>query len=193
MEQNHGALWAGPDTPQKNEARHHYNGEGLGSKLSSEPRQDTKASFKGKAQAPRTQVITKVQAATRLARTEYITPPEKVQALTAIRDDMPGNSGITQETRILEALTRWSLTTYEASRFLDSYDPRARVMSLRNKGHEILTSWTHIRTECGRLHRVGVYTLQRGRVHVSHSQHFASDSVSTSVSHIVPADQETTA
>lgn len=152
---------AGAAAPKKGEARTAPTVTGPRITSSSKQRQHIKSGQPGKVQDSRSKVIAE-SIGRRIGLTEYVTPAQKIKALTAIRDAMPGNTGDTQEKRILEALGRWSLTTFEASRFLDAYDPRARVMSLRGKGHAIVTSWTLIRTECGRLHRVGIYTLQRG-------------------------------
>ena len=44
-------------------------------------------------------------------------------------------------------------------RYLDVYDPRARVMQLRNAGERIDTHWRRIPTESGHMHRVGLYVL----------------------------------
>lgn len=93
-----------------------------------------------------------------------ITPPERVAALHAIRDRHPGQASSPQCSRILEALqTLGHVTTFEGSRFLDCYDPRARTMQLRKAGHRITTIWRHIVTESGAKHRVGVYVLVKGR------------------------------
>jgi hypothetical protein len=155
---------AGAAAPKKGKARTAPTVSGLKSASSSKQRQHSKSGPTGKAPDSRSKVIAE-SISRRIGLTEYITPVEKIKALQAIRDSAPGTTGAAQESRILEALSRWSLTTFEASRYLDSYDPRARVMSLRGKGHAIVTSWTLVRTECGRLHRIGVYTLQRGRAH----------------------------
>lgn len=86
----------------------------------------------------------------------------KREALAAILAEHPGSSCIAQCARIRAALSRFSLTTYEAMRHLDVYDPRARVMQLRNSGEAITTAWGCIATESGNLHRVGVYALGTG-------------------------------
>jgi hypothetical protein len=171
MKAAHSAKKAGAAAPKKGEARTAGTVSSPKFTSRSEQRQHTKPDLKVKAPDSRTRVIASELAKPRLALSEYVTPPEKVRALKDIRDTAPGNTGAAQEARILQALSRWSLTTFEASRYLDSYDPRARVMSLRGKGHAIVTSWTLVRTECGRLHRVGIYTLQRGRVPATHPQH----------------------
>lgn len=91
------------------------------------------------------------------------TSPERVAALHAIRDRHAGQSGPVQCARLLEALqTQGHVTTFEASRFLDVYDPRARKMSLVRAGHSIVMSWRMVPTESGKLHRLGVYALARG-------------------------------
>lgn len=84
---------------------------------------------------------------------------DKAAALEALRDAMPGNSTQAQCARLREALSRFPITTFEAMRFLDCYDPRARVMQLRKAGERINTHWTKEPTECGTLHRIGLYTL----------------------------------
>ena len=90
------------------------------------------------------------------------TPDDKREALTAILAAHPGNTCAVQCARIRAALSRFSLTTYEAMRHLDVYDPRARVMQLRKDGSSITTTWTRIPTESGHLHRVGLYVLVAG-------------------------------
>ncbi len=89
----------------------------------------------------------------------HTTPPSKVADLYAIRDAMPGNVTQAQCERLREALSRYSITTFEAMRYLDVYDPRARMTQLRRSGLHILTTWVRMPTECGALHRVELYTL----------------------------------
>lgn len=90
-------------------------------------------------------------------------PPDRIAALHAIRDSHPGHTGAIQAARLLEALERLQhVTTFEASRHLDLYDPRARKLNLVKAGHRILTTWSAVPTESGALHRVGVYSLVRG-------------------------------
>jgi len=87
---------------------------------------------------------------------------DRIAVLHAIRDDRPGNAGAIQRERLLAALRALgSLTTFEASRYLDLYDPRARAMELRRAGHGILTVWERERTECGAVHRLGRYVLAK--------------------------------
>ena len=85
---------------------------------------------------------------------------DKIEALHLVRDRHPGVSSAVQCTRIRMALSQFSLTTFEAMRYLDVYDPRARVMQLRNAGEAIDTHWQNVVTEAGESHRVGVYTLR---------------------------------
>jgi hypothetical protein len=87
------------------------------------------------------------------------TPDDKREALAAILAAHPGNTCAVQCARIRAALSRFSLTTFEAMRHLDVYDPRARVLQLRKAGENILTTWGHVTTESGHAHRVGVYSL----------------------------------
>ena len=93
------------------------------------------------------------------AQALHTTPSDKRHALLAIRRAYPGNATAQQCERIRAALARFSITTFEAMRFLDVYDPRARVMQLRNGGAAIVTHWQTIVTESGDQHRVGLYAL----------------------------------
>ncbi len=93
----------------------------------------------------------------------HTTPPERIAALQAIRDRPRDDSARTQAVRLLEALqTLAHVTTFEASRYLDLYDPRARKLNLVQQGHKVLTTWRTVQTECGERHRMGVYSLVRG-------------------------------
>jgi len=95
----------------------------------------------------------------------HLTPPERIAALHAIRDRHPGDASSTQRARLLEALqTLGHVTTFEASRYLDLYDPRARKMELVRAGHDTLTTWRSVQTESGERHRIGVYALKKGAV-----------------------------
>ena len=84
----------------------------------------------------------------------------KIEALYLVRDRHPGVSSEVQCVRIRAALSQFSITTFEAMRYLDVYDPRARVMQLRNQGEAIDTHWQTVITEAGERHRVGRYTLR---------------------------------
>jgi hypothetical protein len=87
----------------------------------------------------------------------------RVEALRGIRDQHKGLAAATQRDRLLHALQELGhVTTFEASRFLDVYDPRARKMELAKAGHEIVTTWRAVVTESGARHRVGVYALRKG-------------------------------
>ena len=83
----------------------------------------------------------------------------KQQALAAILNATPGTTTQAQCQRIRTALSQFAITTFEAMRFLDIYDPRARVMQLRRAGERIDTHWLTIQTESGDRHRVGQYAL----------------------------------
>jgi hypothetical protein len=89
-------------------------------------------------------------------------PRPKRAALLAIRHSIPGNTTLVQCERVRAALAQFSITTFETMRYLDIYDPRARVMQLRNAGLAIDTHWRTIVTESGTKHRVGLYALKVG-------------------------------
>ena len=92
------------------------------------------------------------------------TPPERVAALRAIRDSYPGQTVAVQCYRLLEAMrVLGSVTTVEASRYLDVYRPPARKWNLVEAGHAILMTWDRDETESGEMHRVGRYAIVRGR------------------------------
>lgn len=84
------------------------------------------------------------------------TTEHKREALAAIFTARCGNSCAVQCARIRAALSRFSLTTFEAIRHPDVYDPKARVLQLRKEGEPIKTTWGQIATEYEHLHRVGV-------------------------------------
>ena len=84
----------------------------------------------------------------------------RTEALAAILRAMPGNGNSIQCARMMAAMEQLgSVTTFEGSRHLDCYDPRARVHTLRLAGTSIKTVMRHEPTENGVLHRVGVYLL----------------------------------
>ena len=85
------------------------------------------------------------------------TPPEKKAALEAIRTEFTGSDAKTQCARLLAALARFSVTTFEAMRYLDVYHCPARILQLRKAGHRITTHWQTVVTEAGEKHRVGLY------------------------------------
>lgn len=92
----------------------------------------------------------------------FITTPTRRAALLAIRDDIPGHEGAAQQQRILTAIQQLgSVTTFEAMRFLDVYDPRPRKLELVRKGYPIQLAWDRMQTESGALHRVGRYFMAR--------------------------------
>ena len=93
-----------------------------------------------------------------------ITPPERIAALHAIRDRHRGESSDPQCARLLETMQTLDFcTTFEASRYLDLYDPRARKLDLLKAGHRVMTVWRHVITESGAKHRIGVYMLVKGQ------------------------------
>lgn len=93
---------------------------------------------------------------------ETATSPEKKAALEAIRAQSKGSESSAQADRLLEALRRFAITTFEAMRYLDVYHCPARVLQLRKRGHKIVTHWQTVITEAGEKHRVGLYVLEGG-------------------------------
>lgn len=91
---------------------------------------------------------------------EKATPPEKKAALEKIRSEFKGTASQSQAARLLEALSRFNVTTFEAMRYLDVYHCPARVLQLRKQGYRIATHWQTVVTEAGENHRVGLYALE---------------------------------
>lgn len=91
---------------------------------------------------------------------EKATSPQKKAALEAIRAEFKGTATNTQCARLLEALARFPVTTFEAMRFLDVYHCPARILQLRKAGHRIVTHWQTVVTESGEKHRVGLYVRE---------------------------------
>lgn len=85
--------------------------------------------------------------------------PNKEAALIQIREEIKGNDSKSQCQRLREALARFPINTFEASRFLDIYHAPARVLQLRKRGEKIVTYWQRVETEAGIKHRVGEYVL----------------------------------
>jgi hypothetical protein len=83
----------------------------------------------------------------------------KVIYLQSLAKSISGADNKSQCTRLREALSRYSLTTFEAMRYLDIYHVPARILQLRSDGDEIVTTWEKVETEQGHTHRVGQYTL----------------------------------
>ena len=64
----------------------------------------------------------------------------RIKALAAILRTTPGNGCAAQCLRMLAAMRQLgNVTSYEGSRLLDCYDPRARIHQLRRAGHKIKT------------------------------------------------------
>jgi len=94
----------------------------------------------------------------------HLPTPERIAALHAIRDRHLGDSCATQRARLLDALqTLGYVTTFEAMRYLDIFDPRPRKLELVREGHKIITTRRSEETESGQRHSIGVYSLVRGQ------------------------------
>lgn len=95
----------------------------------------------------------------------------RIKTLALILRTMPGNHCAAQRNRMLAAMERLgSVTSYEGSRHLDCYDPRARIHKLRQAGKHIKTVMRDEPTESGVLHRMGVY-LRKEVVMLDRNQH----------------------
>lgn len=70
------------------------------------------------------------------------------------------NSAHAQRQRLLERLIITPIDTVTARHELDILCPAARVLELRRRGHEIETVWIERQTDCGKLHRVALYSFK---------------------------------
>lgn len=86
----------------------------------------------------------------------------KEQQLITIRNKYKGESRSDQATRLLEALRRFSISTFEARKHLDVMHPAGRVQELREEGNEIETLRYSLPSDIGRPHRIAVYVLRKG-------------------------------
>lgn len=87
------------------------------------------------------------------------TDPEKRSFLQGLVTQTPGSRGGAQTARLLAALSRYPITTFEAMRYLDIYHAPARVLNLRHRGVVIETRRVFVETENGVTHRIGLYVL----------------------------------
>lgn len=86
---------------------------------------------------------------------------ERINQLRDILGAIPGNSAESQRERLMAAMLLVGyITTFEASRYLDCYDPRPRIHELRCQGQPIKTTMRQEQTESGKYHRVGAYFLE---------------------------------
>jgi Helix-turn-helix domain len=102
---------------------------------------------------------------------EPITPAPKIAALQAIARQYPQNTSPAQRSRLLEAFARYSVSTFECSRYLDIAYAPARVLELRHRyGYDIDMLEQPVITESGEVHPLGVYTLIPATVTISAKQ-----------------------
>ncbi len=78
---------------------------------------------------------------------------------TAIYTVNGDNSTQSQRDRLLDALKEGPVTTLSARQTLDVMHPAARAQELRERGHNIVTVWSHNFTSEGNQHRVAKYVL----------------------------------
>jgi len=88
-----------------------------------------------------------------------MTSAAKKYILTAIRKAHPGVSAEAQRERLHTALLQGPVSTFEASRYLDTYCPTKRIAEMRREGLNIETVTEITVTESGDKHRVGRYVL----------------------------------
>lgn len=98
--------------------------------------------------------------------TKEIAPPAaaseaKWEQLEAICEKYKGDSRVNQRRRLLEALRRFSVSTFEARRHLDVMHPAGRVQELRDDGNEIDTLRLSEPSEFGKPHCIAVYLLRK--------------------------------
>jgi Helix-turn-helix domain len=94
-----------------------------------------------------------------MSKNQWAASPEKLAALKQLQLEFKGNTCSDQRARIMAALRRFPLNTYELMRLLDVYYPPARIRELRVEGYRIVTVWQIVTTEAGVRHRVALYTL----------------------------------
>lgn len=87
--------------------------------------------------------------------------PDKEAALVQLNKDFSGNSAKVQCKRFIEALSRFKINSFEASRHLNIYHPPARILELRKQGYPIDTVWESVEAENGIVHRVACYVLSK--------------------------------
>jgi len=112
----------------------------------------------------RAAVIANQIAAERLAKINaptVTTSAARKARLLALLNDAPGVSADTQADRLLRALLTGTISTVECRQYLDIACPSARVIELRDRGHQISTRWIVQASAAGRLHRWIEYFLIR--------------------------------
>lgn len=81
------------------------------------------------------------------------------QQLVALLRRIPGNDSYAQRARQMEAIT-----THDAMRILDVYDPRPHIHELYHKRGATITTATRIeQTEAGVSHKIGVHFFTNGK------------------------------
>ena len=95
-----------------------------------------------------------------IVRTASEPPDERAAGLANLLRAMPGKGSAVQCHRLLTAMQKpGSLTGYEGARYLDCYDPRARVYELQLAGRRNKTVSQSMLKGSGVLHYAGVYML----------------------------------
>ena len=79
--------------------------------------------------------------------------------LDQIKSTCGEDSSTVQRHRLLNALRRGPVTTFQARHLLDVPHPAGRVNELREAGFHIATLWCDDLSSAGRKHRVARYVL----------------------------------
>lgn len=83
------------------------------------------------------------------------------ESLAGIAAKHKGGSAQNQRDRIMETLmTVGAVSTIEIRKHLDVLAPAPRILELRRIGKRIATHWVRQATDCGKVHRVGLYVLE---------------------------------
>lgn len=85
----------------------------------------------------------------------------RLQFFASLLAENTATNAMTQRQRLAKALIKLgSVTTFEAMRYLDIYDPRPRKLELLAQDFDIALVWDTTITESGTTHRTGRYVLK---------------------------------
>jgi Helix-turn-helix domain len=98
-----------------------------------------------------------------MSTTKTKAPARQCAGLAHIELTNAGNSSTAQCHRLLSALRRGPITTFQARQLLDIPHPAGRVQNLRDAGYHIVTHWCDDLSSAGRKHHVARYVLMGGQ------------------------------
>ncbi len=87
------------------------------------------------------------------------TTPERAAQITAILRANGSTATDAQNTRVLKILRLGPVTAQELRRYADVVHAPARVLQLKELGHQIVGDWVRQVSELGHSHRTKRYTL----------------------------------